>query len=74
MDSELLLIIGVVVAVMSVPAVISAFGAGRPPRAATVAAVVGGALIVSAIAMHPGGFKAQDLPEIAARVIDRYLN
>ncbi len=74
MDSELLLVTGVVVAIMSIPAVISAFGAGRPPRAATITAVIGGALIVTAIATHPGGFRAQDLPAITARVIDRYLH
>ncbi len=74
MDSELLLMIGLVVAVMAIPALISAFGASRPPRAAAVAAAIGGALIVIAISLHPGGFRAQDLPEIAARVIDRYVN
>jgi hypothetical protein len=74
LDTELILIVGVVVAVMSIPAIISAFGASRPPRAATVTAVIGGALIVFAISQHPGGFRAQDLPEITARVIDRYLN
>ena len=74
MDSDLLLVIGIVVAVMAVPAVISAFGAGRPPRAATIAAAVGGAFIVTAISMHPGGYRAQDIPGITARVIERYLH
>ena len=74
MGRELLLVIGVVVAVMAIPALLSAFGASRPPRAAAIAAAVGGAFIVIAISLHPGGFRAQDLPEIVARVIDRYVN
>lgn len=74
MDTDLLLIVGVFVALLSVPAIISAFGAGRPPRAATITAAVGGALIVLAIANHPGGYRAQELPAIAERVFDRYVN
>lgn len=73
MDNELLLVIGCVVAFLSIPAMISAFGAGRPPRAAAIAAVVGGGLIVLAHVNHPGGFRMQDLPDIAARVVDRYV-
>ncbi|MFM2354928.1 MAG: hypothetical protein RLZZ528_664, partial [Pseudomonadota bacterium] len=47
---------------------------GRPPRAAAVAAVVGGALMVVALVLHPGGYQASDLPDVARRVFDRYLN
>lgn len=74
MDTDLFLILGIIVAVMAVPAMLSAYSAGRPPRAAAVAAVIGGALLVTAIAGHPGGYRAQDVPDIAARVIDRYLH
>ncbi|MCX7889423.1 MAG: hypothetical protein N2422_06780 [Rhodobacteraceae bacterium] len=74
MDAELLLIIGCVVAFLSLPAMVSAYGAGRPPRAAAVTAVIGGAMIVAATVIHPGGFRLNELPEIAARVMDRYVN
>jgi NAD(P)H-hydrate repair Nnr-like enzyme with NAD(P)H-hydrate dehydratase domain len=73
MDSDLFLIVGIVVAVMAFPAVISAYSAARPPRAAAIAAVVGGALMVVATVNHPGGYRAQDIPDVAVRVMDRYL-
>lgn len=74
MDTDLFLILGIIVAVMAVPAVLSAYSAGRPPRAAAVAAVIGGALLVTAIGNHPGGYRLQDIPDVASRVIGRYLN
>ena len=64
-DSDLILIIGLIVAGMSVPAIISAFSASRPPRAAAISAVIGGALIIAALSLHPGGYRMQDLPDIA---------
>ena len=73
MDGELLLILGIVVGVLATPALISAFSSGRSPRGAIVAAVAGGSLIFLATLAQPGGFRAQDLPQIAARVLHRYL-
>jgi ABC-type Mn2+/Zn2+ transport system permease subunit len=73
-DGELLLIVGIAVAILSLPAMISSFSSSRPPRAAMIAALVGGVLIIAAIGAHPGGYRMQDLPQIAARVFDRYLH
>lgn len=73
-DSDLILILGLIVAGMSIPAIISAFSASRPPRAAAIAAVIGGAMVVTALSLHPGGYRMQDLPDVAVRVADRYLN
>lgn len=74
MNTDLFLVLGIIVAVMSVPAVLSAYSAGRPPRAAAVAAVIGGVLLVIAISNHPGGYRVQDIPDVVARVIDRYFH
>jgi hypothetical protein len=70
-DSDVFLIVGLVVAVMAFPAVISAFSAGKPPRAAAVAAVVGGALMLAAITTKPGGYRVEEIPDVAARVLHR---
>ncbi len=73
MDAELLLVLGVAIGLLAFPALISAFSSGRPPRGAVVAAVVGGLLILMSTLIHPSGFSAEDLPQIAARVFHRYL-
>lgn len=73
-DSDIYLVLGVIVAAFAVPAVLSAFADSRPPRAAAVAAVVGGGLIVYAMATRPGGYTPGQIPEAFARVLGHILN
>jgi hypothetical protein len=73
MDSDLILIVGLVLAVFSIPAILSAFSEGRPPRVAAFTAIAAGALIVWAVSTHPGGYKIEDIPEVFVRVVARFL-
>jgi hypothetical protein len=73
-DTDLILVLGLAVAALTFPAAVSAFSRGLPPRGATVAAVVGGVLIVLAVTQHPGGYNFEDVPHVMAKVADRYLN
>lgn len=72
-DSDLYLIIGIVLAVLSVPAMLSAFSEGRAPRVATITAVIAGCLIVYAIQLSPDGYTLRDIPEAFIRVVARYI-
>ena len=74
MDSDLFLVMGIVVAAFAVPAVISAFSDSRPPRAAAIAVLVGGGLILLAFLSKPGGYAPAQIPEVFARVVARLLN
>ena len=73
MDSDLLLIVGIVLAILSVPAILSAFSEGRAPRVATFTAIAAGCLIVWAIQTHPGGYSVEEIPEVFVRVVARFL-
>jgi hypothetical protein len=73
MDADLFLVVGIVLVILAVPAVISAFSSAKPPRAAAISFVLGGALIVAAITIRPGGYRLDEVPDVVARVIDRYL-
>ena len=72
-DSDLVLVIGLVIAALTFPAIVSAFSRVAPPRGATVAAAIGGAMIVVAVTQNPGGYRMQDIPKVVARVVDHYL-
>ncbi|MBZ4023870.1 hypothetical protein CKO11_15565 [Rhodobacter sp. TJ_12] len=74
MDADLYLVLGIIVAAFAIPAVISAFADSRPPRAAAIAVLVGGGLILLAFIAHPGGYTPGQIPEAFARVIARLLN
>ena len=73
MDSDILLIIGIVLAVLSVPAMLSAFSESRAPRVATFTAVVAGCMIVYAVQTQPGGYSWSEVPEVFVRVVARFL-
>lgn len=74
MDTDLALIIGVIIGALAVPAIVSAFSESRAPRAAAIAVLVAGGLIVFAVTSHPGGYALAELPDVFFRVVGRYVN
>lgn len=74
MDTDLALIIGLVISLLAVPAILSAMSDGRAPRSAAIAVMVGGGLVVFAVASHPGGYAIADIPDVFFRVVGRYVN
>jgi len=74
LDSDLYLVIGIVVSAFAIPSVISAFSESRPPRVAALAVAVGGGLILLALWSKPGGYSPGQIPEVFARVLARILN
>ncbi|MEE4346072.1 MAG: hypothetical protein V2I53_04740 [Paracoccaceae bacterium] len=69
MDSDMALVIGLVIAGFSAPSIMSAFSDGRAPRIATIALVVGGALVIYALSQKPGGYRIEDIPKAFIKVI-----
>lgn len=73
MDSDLLLVIGLVLVVLAVPAIISAFSDNRPPRVGAVLIILGAGLVALAVMQRPGDLSLGDIPDAFTRVIGRYL-
>jgi len=74
MDADLLLFLGIVIGAFAFPTLIGSFSAGQSPRAAIIFGFVGGALIVAAIAMTPGGYEFQEIPGLMVRVVRDAFN
>ena len=74
MDPDLFLVIGLVIAVLTIPAMLTAFTEGRTPRAAAIMVLIAGVLIVLALSRHPNGYSIADIPNAFVRVFDRYIN
>jgi hypothetical protein len=74
MDHDLALVVGLVVAVFSIPAVISAMSERRTPRVAAIAVIVGGGLVAWAATQKPGGYRIDEVPNIVVQVVARYVN
>ena len=73
LDTDLALVIGLVVAGFSIPAIVSALSDGRAPRAAAIAAIVGGGLVVWAVQTKPGGYTLNQVPDTVVRVVARFI-
>jgi hypothetical protein len=74
MDPDLLIVIGLVVGGFSIPSILGAIADGRVPRAAAIAVMVAGGLIVLAINENPDGYAINDIPDVFVNVVARYIN
>ena len=74
MDTDLFLVIGIVLCALAIPSLLSAYTEGRAPRAGAVLVLIGGVLIVVALSQHPRGYSFAEIPDLFFRVIGRYLN
>lgn len=73
-DPDLMFMIGLIVGGFSIPSIMGAFADGRVPRAAAIAVIVAGGLIVIAIQSKPGGYALADIPDVFVSVVGRYIN
>ena len=73
MDSDLLLVFGLFLGILSIPALISAFSSDRPLRGGIALAAVGGAMIVAAYVGKPEGYRPDEIPHTILSVIARIV-
>lgn len=73
MDPDLFFTIGVVLAVFSIPSIMSAFSEGRAPRVAAFTVIAAGVMIVWAVQKKPGGYTFKEIPDVLVRVVAQYL-
>jgi hypothetical protein len=74
MDSDLLLTIGIVLGVLTIPSLLSAWTDGRVPRLGAIMVVASAALIVTALTQKPGGYTFGEIPSVMMNVVGRYTN
>lgn len=73
MDFDLILVIGLILAVLAVPSMLSAWVDGRAPRGAAVTILVSGVLIVVALTQSPEPYSVSGLPYVFVELIGRYI-
>jgi len=73
-DPDLFLVVGLVLAALSVPSLLSAWVDGRAPRLGALLVLVAGVLVVLAFNAKPMGYRFDDVPQAFYRVIGRALN
>jgi len=73
MDTDLALILGLVIGGFSIPSIVSSISDGRAPRVSMITILLAGALILYALAAKPGGYRIDQVPDVFFSVIDRIL-
>jgi hypothetical protein len=74
MDTDLILVIGIVLCALSIPSLLSAYVEGRAPRAGAIMVFIGGVMVVVALTQHSRGYSFEEIPDLFFRVIGRYIN
>ncbi|MFV2001618.1 MAG: hypothetical protein ACC619_01405 [Paracoccaceae bacterium] len=69
MTNDFLLVLGIILAILSVPAMISAYASSQKPRSALVMLVLGGGLISWAVYQQPNTYSLDGLPELFVSVL-----
>lgn len=71
MQSDIMLVVGIILAVMSLPSMIGAITDGEAPRAGAIVAMIATGLITFAIISKPSGYAIAEIPDVFLRVIGR---
>ena len=74
MDTDLFLILGLIVCALAIPSLLSAWVEGRVPRAGAIMVLIGGVLVVVALNQHGRGYTFAELPNVFFSVLGRYIN
>lgn len=74
MDTDVMLVIGLLVCVLAIPSLLSAFAESRPPRAGAIMVLIGGVLLAVALTQKPSGYTFAEVPDVVFRVIGRFIN
>ena len=69
-----MLVVGLLVCVLAIPTLLSAFAESRPPRAGAIMVLIGGVLLALALTQKPSGYTFAEVPEVVFRVIGRFIN
>lgn len=74
MDTDLFLVVGVVICALAIPTMLSAWVEGRVPRAGSIMVLIGGVLIVTALTRNTGGYSFSEIPDVFLSVVGRYID
>ena len=73
MDYDLLLVVGLVLMVLTIPSMMSAWNDDRSPRTAAILLFGAAGLVVAALTQSPRPYTIEGIPHVFIEVIGRYL-
>lgn len=74
MQTDVILVAGLVLGALAVPAFLNAFVEGRFPRVALSVTVLAAGMLTWANTTRPSGYKLEEVPSVFMRVFAQVLN
>ncbi|MGV8985196.1 MAG: hypothetical protein ACOH2H_02790 [Cypionkella sp.] len=71
MDTDLIIVVGILSLLMAVPTLLTAWVDGTVPRTGAILIMIGGVLVVVALNNHGRGYSLAEMPDVFMRVIGR---
>jgi len=73
MDTDLVLTLGIVLVVLTIPSLLSAWVDGRVPRIGAIMLIAAVGLILAAVTTRPGGYSFEEIPGVMITVASRAI-
>lgn len=74
MDTDLILVIGLLATALAIPSLLAAYSESRAPRAGAILVLIGGVLLAVALTQKPSGYSFDEIPDVIMKVLARVLN
>lgn len=74
MNTDLYLVIGMIVGALAIPSLLGAFAESRTPRAGSILVLISGVLIAVALTQKPSGYTFAEIPHVFVRVIGSFVH
>ncbi len=74
MDTDIILVTGILLGALALPSMLSAYSEARPPRTGAIMVLISGVLIMVALTQKPTGYRFNDIPKVFVEVIARAMH
>lgn len=73
MTLDFYFVLGLVLGVLSIPSIISAYSDGHTPRFSAIIVVIAGGLMAYAASNKPGGYELGEIPTVFMSVVSQII-
>jgi len=73
MNTDTMLVLGIILAGFAIPSIFSSFSEKKAPRLSVLLLLIAGALIYFAYQWHPDGYSLAEIPNAFVRVAADYI-
>ncbi|WP_103259123.1 hypothetical protein [Tabrizicola aquatica] len=74
MDTDLILTLGILLVLVTIPSLLAAWVEGRAPRVGALVILAGMSMILAAAMNRPTGYRFEEIPTVMLGVVSRAIN